>query len=445
MRRFLTLLLALCLLCALAACGTQTPPETPPAPEDPVPEVSADPDEGYAVYDCGEIEVALPAEHLDLLVVDTEFSDAEERWRPLISVYERASWEAAAADWGEGSGMGFLFGILAMDQAGYEQFLFGAPAGMEIIAQDGGRYYARTFPTDVRFYRSGGTDMESEDWRTWETLNQMGEAVMADVIERNGLTPCDSAEFFRKPFTWEGAHAYFQFHFYGEYDAEYWYVLALSQPVRQGEGGIWCVDRWLHEGGNPMLYFPDSGLPAAEYYAQLQAACDNGEQSKLLTPAGAAAAFILDYFGIEPAAEDLRPLDGEEEARAAADLRLREIMTRVCTGQDLDGMELLECLGRVGEDNWASLGLLEPVGLEGEWWPVFLRALESAAIGDEQQARDRHLMAFCLTVRDGPSQYYEAVSALVREQREADGAAFAAALASFSPEEQAHLKTVTGE
>ena len=33
MRRLLTLLLAVCLLGALAACGTQTPPEAPPQEE----------------------------------------------------------------------------------------------------------------------------------------------------------------------------------------------------------------------------------------------------------------------------------------------------------------------------------------------------------------------------------------------------------------------------
>lgn len=443
MRRFWTLFLTLCLLASLAACARQTPPETPPAPADSPLEAPADPDEGYTIYDCGEIEVALPTEYLDLLVVDTDFSDAAESWKPLISVYEKASLEAAEADWGEGSGAGFLFGVLAMDRAGYEQLLCEAPAGAAVIAAEGERYYARTYPTDVQFYRSGGIDTESADWRTWETLSQMDEAVMADMIRRNGLTPCDSAEFFSRSFTWEGAHAYLRFCHPGSGgDA---YVLALSQPVRQGEGGIWCVDRWMYEGADPMIWFPDSGLPAAEYYARLQAKCDAGEHPELLTPAGAAAAFIQDYFCTEPTEDDLRPLDAEEESRAAADLRLREIVTKTRAGGDVDGMELLECLGRVGEDNWASLGMLEPVGLEGDWWPGLLTALESAAVGGDQRARDRDMMAFCLTIREGPSEWYKSVAALMRKQREADEDAFASALASFSPEERAHLQTAAGE
>lgn len=448
MRRAWTLFLTLCLLGALAGCGVQTPPETPPAPETPAPELPApeapaDPDEGYAVYDCGELEIALPAEHLDLLVVDTDFPDASESWRPLMSVYERASVEAAEAEWGESSGAGFLFGILAMDQAGFEQLLCEAPAGVAVIAVRGERYYARTFPTDVQFYRSGGIDTESEDWRTWETLSRMDEAVMADMIRRNGLTPCDGAELFVRSFTWEGAHVCLRFRRSGQEGGDA-YVLALSQPVRQGAGGIWCVDRWMYEGADPMIWFPDSGLPAGKYYAGLQAACDAGEHPELLAPAGAAAAFIRERFGTEPAAEELRPLDAEEEARAMADLRLRELVTGVYAGKTVDGMALLECLGRVGEDNWASLGMLEPVGLDGDWWPALVTALEDAAVGGDQQARDRNLMAFCLTIREGPSQYREAVAGLVQKQREADGGAFAAALAEFSPEEQVYLKMAAG-
>ena len=78
MRRFWTSLLTLCLLGFLAGCGAQTPPEPPsdaetPVPEIPAPEPPEDPDKDYAIYDCGEIQIALPAEHLDLLMVDTAF------------------------------------------------------------------------------------------------------------------------------------------------------------------------------------------------------------------------------------------------------------------------------------------------------------------------------------------------------------------------------------
>lgn len=453
MRRFLTLFLLTCLVVALTACGGQSPPEAVPdpvdeAPEAEIPEAPESPetppnsDKSYTVYDCGGIAVALPTKYLDQLIVDTEFSDMPRIWKPLISVYERASAEAAEAEWGDRSGMGFLFGLLTMDRVGLERYLCEDIPGMKIIAEGDERYYAQIFPTDVRFYRPGGAiDTESADWRNWIVLERIAETAAADMIRRNGLTSYDGTEFLGC--TWEGVHAYFRFYHRGDdsYDAygeATRYVLVLSQPVRQGEGGIWCLDRWMYEGGDPMIYFPDSGLPAAEYYARLQMACDGGEHPELLTPAGAAAAFVEDYFGIEPAPEDLQPLDEEEEARAAANLRLRGIVNEIYTGQDVDGMELLECLGRVETDNWASLGL------EESWWSALLAALENAAIGEDQQTRDRDMMAFCLTVRGDLSRRYEAVATLVRKQWEADGAAFAAALATFTPEKQTSLQPVLG-
>ena len=69
----------------------------------------------------------------------------------------------------------------------------------------------------------------------------------------------------------------------------------------------------------------------------------------------------------------------EEEARAVADLRLREFVTKIRTGEAVDSMELLDCLSRVGEDNWASLGL-GMFGLEDGWWPSLLTALENVML-----------------------------------------------------------------
>ena len=331
MRRLLTLLPAMCLLGALAACGTQTPPETPPVPEIPeipAPEIPADPDGGCAVYDCGEIEIALPAEHLDQLIVDTDFPDAEDSWRPLMSVYERASVEAAEAQWGGGEGFGFLFGFLAMDRAGYERLLCEDGSGIEVFAADGERYYAYTYPTDVQFCRPGGQlDTESADWRNWEALNGMGLTVRADVVERNGLTPRTAGEFFAAPFTWEGDHAYLEYRPYYAADGggKTVYTLVLSRPARQGEGGVWCVERWYNEYGNQYIWFPDSGMAAADYFAQIQKACDAGEHPELLTPVGAAEAFVKEYFGRETAEGSFAEADGAPEALMERNGRLRQM------------------------------------------------------------------------------------------------------------------------
>ena len=161
--------LLLCLL--LAGCGQAEPPAS--APE--APPVEAPP-EFPESRDPHDLEIVLPEEYRDLLIVTTEFDTAEEHWVPLLSVQEKASVEAMEKDYGSGAGGGFLFGITAMDQVGFEQFLQYDYSGCDVFARDEAWYYAKTYPTDVQFYRSGGViDSESEDWKTWETLNALGD------------------------------------------------------------------------------------------------------------------------------------------------------------------------------------------------------------------------------------------------------------------------------
>lgn len=52
------------------------------------------------------------------------------------------------------------------------------------------------------------------------------------------------------------------------------YTIVLSQPVTQGEGGIWCVERWYDDQGERHFVLPDTDLPAEEFYAQCQAQAD---------------------------------------------------------------------------------------------------------------------------------------------------------------------------
>ncbi len=207
MRHFIAFTLLLLLLCGTAACGGTTAPEEPPAPPTqdtppqntpsetpPAQEDDNQTDGDYTIYTCGGVDIALPTQYLDLLIVDTDFPDAAESWKPLLSVYEKASIEAAQAEFGDSMGFGFLFGFLSVDRAGYEQLLQEDGSGKEAFATDGTRYYIYTFPTDVQFYRpddgdGGGVNIQSEAWKTWETLNELGPAVQADLLERNGLTP----------------------------------------------------------------------------------------------------------------------------------------------------------------------------------------------------------------------------------------------------------------
>ena len=250
-------------------------------------------------YTCGGIKIALPTESLPLLLLEGGELCTEEHACTLLSVCEKASAEAAKADFGDDDGMGFVFGIRVMDQAGLEQFIQYETAGCEVFARSDTHYYAKTYPTDVRFYRSGGyANTTDADWAQWETLNVLGDAVCADIVERNGLTPYSMLELLARPFTWEGDHAYVRY--YPDLaeggTKENFRTLVLSQPVKQGEGGVWCVERVADPFGNTYLRFPETDLPAADYYAALQAECDAGAHPELLTPLGAAAAFVAERY-----------------------------------------------------------------------------------------------------------------------------------------------------
>lgn len=274
----------------------EAPPQAPKTEPLPVETVAAAAMAGpLTTYTCGGIKIALPAAYLPLLLLEGGEFCTDEHACTLLSVCEKASAEAAKTDFGAADGMGFLFGIQIMDQAGMEQFIQYETAGCHVFARSDTHYFAKTYPTDVRFYRSGGyINTTDEDWRQWEILNALGDAVCADIVERNGLTPYSMQELLERPFTWESEHAYVSFYpdLAETGSKDNFRTLVLSQPAAQGEGGIWCVERVVDSFGNVYLRFPESDLPAAEYYAALQAECNTGAHPELLTPLGASAAFV---------------------------------------------------------------------------------------------------------------------------------------------------------
>lgn len=296
MRRLCNFVLVLSCLITLAACGQESGGETT-ADINSLPPSGGS---GIILQNIDGLEIALPEKYLDLLRIDTDFPDAEESWKPLISIYEKSSYEAAIKEYGGGGG--FLFGFLVMDQAAFEQFINADGSGIQVFATDGKRYYAYTYPTDVQFCRPGGEiNSESEEWKKWEELNEIGPAVREDFLSRNSLQPFTVEDFINRLSSENRSYLCLKYssRLPDGGTASPHYTLFLRQPVKQGEGGIWAVEQWLDEWGNQYLYFPDSGKPAAEYYAGLQEACDSGDHQSLLSPTGAAAAFMKDFFGYE--------------------------------------------------------------------------------------------------------------------------------------------------
>lgn len=434
MRRLELFALVLAFLLTLSACGGT---EEPDAMRDPPPQ---DGGEDVTLYDCGGLEVALPNEYLDQLRVDTDFPDAQESWKPLISVYEKASYEAAMEDFGGGGG--FLFGFLVMDQAAFEQHINADGDFARVFATDGERYYARTGPTDVQFYRSGLSGsglLDHPDWKTWEKLCEPGSLIQEDFLTRNHLSTYNGSRLLEQPFTYVGEHVYLQYAPSVDSDGRrnFFDTLILSQPATQGRGGIWAVERWLSDG-YVSVYFPDTGVPAAEYYSNLQRACDAGKRPELLTPGGAAQAFVKDCFDQEASPEDFEECDADTVAYAKANLYFRKLVLDLMDGRDVDNEDLLNCAGVVTGE---TLGILGRSAYASEWWPALRGALEAAAIGDGQQARDRNVLAFFLTI---PNVYKEDLASILQTQAQADPGAFTAALAEFSEEDQTYILESTG-
>ncbi|MEY8386404.1 hypothetical protein AALC17_03780 [Oscillospiraceae bacterium 38-13] len=430
MRRLETFALILACLLTLTACGNQTrTPEPSPPPQDSGGDTGSDAGgEDTTVFDCGGMQVALPNEYLDLLRVDTEFSDAEEGWKPLISVYEAASYEAAMED--IGGGCGFLFGFLEMDQAAFEQSLNAYSSDAFVFATDGERYYSYTSPTDVQFYRRDAENViDHPDWKTWEALNEIGPLVREDFITRNGLQPFDEQDYIdHRTEGVDYACVRYYPYFAKDGDTRIYYQLLLRQPVRQGEGGIWAVDHWLDIHGNQYFYFPDTGKPAAEYYGEIQKQCDTGEHPELRTLAGAAAAFVKDYFTHETTEGSFQETRGVNQLYTEWNTRLIDIVLDVELYGDVDPRALLECVGGAAADNWGVLGR----NLYGsDWFEPLMSAVADAAVGEDQQWRDTMILSFLQETRDAQTDFRTPLENILRTQAEADPDAFAAALAEF--------------
>lgn len=74
--------------------------------------------------------------------------------------------------------------------------------------------------------------------------------------------------------------------------------LLLSQPVIQGDSGIWSVERWKDSNGNEYYNTPQTDVTIAEYYARLQTLADQGEEPALLDPLQVAMNYISNDIGM---------------------------------------------------------------------------------------------------------------------------------------------------
>lgn len=73
--------------------------------------------------------------------------------------------------------------------------------------------------------------------------------------------------------------------------------LLLSQPVIQGDTGIWCVERWMDGTGNLYYEIPDTDRMISDYYQDLQVEVDNGKSPELRDPLNVALDWINNSLG----------------------------------------------------------------------------------------------------------------------------------------------------
>ena len=170
--------------------------------------------------------------------------------------------------------------------------------------RDGQFFYEVCSPSDVPFSDSVYAELEG----VYDILYGWLDGIFA---ADPAISPIDlSATPFVDDFSYGGNHMDVTIYPYNDPenpDAKTW-TLVLSQPVTQGEGGIWCAER-LYYGGTdtePHYILPDTDLTAAEYYAQLQAQADGGQavdcSTAALSPDDVTARYFTDRLNSYSAA-----------------------------------------------------------------------------------------------------------------------------------------------
>lgn len=437
--------------------------------------------EEMTVYICKGVKISLPAKYVDQLIVQTEFdlSEYSETYGlPLIRVSEKASVEAGKAD-GISEGVGWLFTISRMTRAQYEQYIGSDQSGRSAFAASGtdgagqygelgqytapvyDNYYVYSTATDVQFFPSDGKiDTQSEAWKNWEELCDMGEVVQADMISRNDLTPYRDDQFLNQDFTYATAHAYIKYYPYYTFDGDksLYDLLVLSQPTqssRPGKDGVWCVERWYDEFGSCYPYFPSfdtigaENVTAAEYYNRLQQSCDTGSgtdaEMRQLTPLGAAEWFVTEsgwYNDPNPAAGSFAETDGLDTAYMAQNVQAQQLVQDLMAERTVSDETLLSCAGEFTPDTWGVLGRYE---YGSDWWTPLKAALLKSAAGEQQDVRDQELLHLYLSYPKTEGTVADGLEELLSTLYQSDPLIFDKTLSSTcTAQEQTRIRAVLG-
>ena len=221
---------------------------------------------------------------------------------PVTVTGPARNWESGAmtaywltADYenrGNGGQDGFLLGTYVLTRGQYERIFLNAlgdeSGSWRCVGRDDRYYYAYSTLTDPTYAQKNAALFSA----TYGALQQW---VAETMLAQDGVTPNGYEEVAveRARIAYPGAHMDAQYYPYAEIDGsrDVAYQLLLSQPVRQGEGGVWCVERWKPEENDVRPVYPDSAGSAADYYAQLQEDADAGKADWALDPMQVSVAF----------------------------------------------------------------------------------------------------------------------------------------------------------
>lgn len=405
-------------------------------------------DSGKAVtlYERAGVTIAIPKEYADQLIIDPDEPRDEDT---LISFYQKASYEKY-------KGMGRLFSIVRYTEARHEQYLGSDGSGQTFFAKttlkddskEGLYYYGFFTPTDVQ-----AAEGQGDAWAT--LLSSVGDFVKGDFVMRNRLTAHSDDEFFARTYTYEGEHVFIKYYPYfaenGSKD-EVW-TLFLSQPVKQGDGGIWCVERWRDQYGNVYPYFPDAGgVPSREYYAALQAEVDAARQDPQFDPRKSrldiqytAFEFVEKVFGhtvtIPGSLERAENSGIPAELFAESTGDIHDYLPKLIAGGYVSAYELLPCFENFTPGTWGDL----TASYGSDWWDPLWAVLRDAAVSEmradpSDQAMRNYYLGKAFLAADGA--YAEMISDLVLQQWRDNSRLYNSVMGErFSAEEAAALRS----
>lgn len=135
--------------------------------------------------------------------------------------------------------------------------------------------------------------------------------------------------------------------------------LLLSQPVKQGDEGIWTVERWKDTNGNEYYHTPQTEKTLEVYYADLQSGAEQGKAASLFDPVEVAVRYIKTDLG-QPVSRDKLVVNYEATAADFAvtpESRLTGYVTGLAMNTDSLNFDQVEWLTLADAERFAALNI----------------------------------------------------------------------------------------